>query len=254
MKKLLLLFMVLFIVPIVGADSLILNPDSNGNLNEWTASAGDNYDTVNEDAPPNDGDYVSVGAKDDFDYWNLESHGGTTGTINNVTVVLRTWHSAGNEEYAFCYDVGGTDACSADYGDHAAATTANHTFITDPGGGGWDWNDIEDLEIGIKSRAVGGWGGTAYCSWGYAVVNYEPPPDDTCTPPVSGQWNVSCSDNCIWDEVGGYEVPGNMNITGSGSLALSVTMNFTGSGQYIWFDDASGCELNITSGGEIVGG
>jgi len=82
-------------------------------------------------------------------------------------------------------------------------------------------------------------------------ITYEEGVADTCTPPGSGDWNVDCSDACDWSS-GPYNVPADMYMTGTGIVTLSALMDFTaGSGQEIYM--STGCELRVSSGGEIRG-
>ena len=86
----------------------------------------------------------------------------------------------------------------------------------------------------------------------WSVINYtytKTGVADTCTAPGSGDWSITCSDNCVWSTP--QSVPANMKITGSGRLRLSSIITFTGSGQYISM--MSGCRLEIISGGKIQG-
>ncbi len=73
------------------------------------------------------------------------------------------------------------------------------------------------------------------------------PAEDTCTAPGSGDWNIDCSDNCVLDSP--QDVPGDMHLNGIGTIILSSPLTFTGSNQL--FSVASGCTLDIRSGGEI---
>ncbi len=77
----------------------------------------------------------------------------------------------------------------------------------------------------------------------------QAPPPDTCTAPGSGDWNVDCSDNCVLDSA--QDVPGDMHLNGIGTIVLSAPLTFTGSNQI--FSVASGCTLDIRSGGKIGG-
>jgi hypothetical protein len=67
----------------------------------------------------------------------------------------------------------------------------------------------------------------------------------TCTPPITGNWNITCSDNCTWTS--NLTIPGNITINGTGILNLSALWNFTGTNQYVYI--YPGCELNIYRGG-----
>lgn len=74
-----------------------------------------------------------------------------------------------------------------------------------------------------------------------------PSGNDTCTAPVSGDWNVNCSDYCNWSSA--QDVPGNIVIGTTGVLTLSNNFTFTGSNQEI--SVPSGCTLVIDVGGRF---
>ena len=85
----------------------------------------------------------------------------------------------------------------------------------------------------------------------YAYVNIsytQSEPENTCTEPESGNWAITCSDNCTWTE--DFTVPDNITITGSGTLIwkANMTMNSTINWQ-IYKND--GCEMVINPGGSI---
>jgi len=77
-----------------------------------------------------------------------------------------------------------------------------------------------------------------------------PPPSDTCTPPGSGNWDITCDDACIFTT--NQNVPGNITLTGSGEIKLQSSFTFTGSNQYI--NIASGCTLACDSGAQFLEG
>ena len=68
---------------------------------------------------------------------------------------------------------------------------------------------------------------------------------NTCTPPASGNWAITCSDNCTWNT--NLVIPQNITITGTGTLTLNKNMTFSGSNKYIFMN--RGCQLNINRGG-----
>ncbi len=80
--------------------------------------------------------------------------------------------------------------------------------------------------------------------WEYTLA-----PTDSCTAPGSGDWDVDCSDNCVLDSA--QDVVADMHLNGAGTIVLSAPLTFTGSNQI--FSVASGCALDIRSGGEIGG-
>ena len=70
---------------------------------------------------------------------------------------------------------------------------------------------------------------------------------NTCTKPESGNWAITCSDNCVWDS--DFTVPDNITITGSGTLTWNANMTFTKPHWEIYKED--GCEIVVNSGGSI---
>ena len=70
---------------------------------------------------------------------------------------------------------------------------------------------------------------------------------DTCTAPGSGNWAITCSDNCAW--ITDFTVPDNITISGSGTLTWNANMSFTRAHWEIYKED--GCELVINPGGSI---
>ena len=67
------------------------------------------------------------------------------------------------------------------------------------------------------------------------------PPADTCTAPASGNWDVDCSDNCIW--LVPQSVPGNMTLSNCGVSQISTSLLFTGYNQHIYINEC--CALIV---------
>jgi hypothetical protein len=74
---------------------------------------------------------------------------------------------------------------------------------------------------------------------------------NSCTPPISGDWYINCSDACVWDAPVIFEIPGNVTLNETGVVTLKTTWNFTSSDQFIF--QHSGCEFRIGAGGELSG-
>jgi YD repeat-containing protein len=68
---------------------------------------------------------------------------------------------------------------------------------------------------------------------------------DTCTSPVSGNWAITCADNCTWNA--NQVIPANVTITGNGVLTLNKNFTFSNLGSYMFIN--KGCQLNINKGG-----
>ena len=71
--------------------------------------------------------------------------------------------------------------------------------------------------------------------------------DNTCTAPGSGNWGITCSDDCIWNS--DFNVPGNITMAGYGTLTLNANMTFASPHWEIYKED--GCKIVVNSGGSI---
>lgn len=81
-------------------------------------------------------------------------------------------------------------------------------------------------------------------------VTYTAVPEDTCTPPGSGVWDLLCSDNCSYNSL--QQVPGNVSIVGSGNLTFfsGGIWNFTNVDSYVFINQSTTmCEVFTYSGG-----
>lgn len=181
--------------PSLHSSTLTLTPTGDGHELDWTPKGAGNHFVEVDDAPGSPDDdttYISVGSGNQEDYWSVTDHTTETAAIDSLEVFLRTKHSAGNEEFAICVYAGGTDYCTSDIADYAVWTTDSNVWATNPKTGiAWTWADIDALQIGVKSRAIGGWGGTAYCTQAWANVTY------TAVANTNYFW---CGSNCGGDE------------------------------------------------------
>jgi len=87
-------------------------------------------------------------------------------------------------------------------------------------------------------------------NWNNSCANpfsYTTTSSNTCTPPGSGNWGITCSDNCIKDA--DFTVPDNITMTGSGTLTLNANMTFEKAHWEIYKED--GCDIVINPGGSI---
>ena len=153
--------------------------DEDGHENDWTPlGGGDHYVEVDEVTPDDAITEIHVTSGNQEDYWNLTDHTTETGVISNVRLVLRIRHSDGdNEEFAFALaDVNDAEWISADVTDDNIWTTYTYDHAQSPFTSlDWTWDEIDEIELGIKSRAIGGFGGTEYCTQGFINVTYSPP-------------------------------------------------------------------------------
>ena len=101
--------------------------------------------------------------------------------------------------------------------------------------------------VNIGSSSGAGRTNSIFLFKGNETITAAPPPGDTCTPPGSGDYSVTCSDECIWTSPA--TIAGNMLLKGTGEVRLNNLFTFSGSGRHIIID--SGCQLSINSGGGI---
>ncbi len=131
-------------------------PNGAGTTTQWTPSAGNNWDCVDE-VPPSDSDYVSVNSVDQVDLYSASNLSGTIGSIKCVQVQAR------------CVQEGAPTPTSLKLGLRTGGTNYWGSSQTVPSGspnglvGLWeqnpntssDWteSDVNGLEIGIQSAA-----------------------------------------------------------------------------------------------------
>lgn len=88
---------------------------------------------------------------------------------------------------------------------------------------------------------------TLYANWDISINGTGE--TDTCTPPETGNYEVDAADGCSW--TANDDIPGNVTISGSGTVNLFANWTFTGSNQYI--NVMNGSTFAIHSGGSING-
>ena len=122
-------------------------PAANGNYAQWTPSAGDNYQCIDE-SPPSMDDYVegAAGQKDSYVFGNAPA-----GLSGIAGVVTRFWGQGNGNIKRLCrYD-------GADYLSNAFAVPGTFNKVDDvmaekPGGGGWDEATFNACEFGMEHQ------------------------------------------------------------------------------------------------------
>ncbi|MHC4397642.1 MAG: hypothetical protein ACYS1A_18520, partial [Planctomycetota bacterium] len=146
----------LFIAEDVYADTLTLKPDSDGHENDYSPGT-DNFALINDSDL---GTYIFVAKGKQEDYWGIENHTTESGNISNVTVHLTIGRSSGGESFRVKLYTYGTEHDNGfDKLDSVPYTDYSHTWnnLNPDTGLNWTWTEIDNLEIGIGSEAVGGW-------------------------------------------------------------------------------------------------
>ena len=116
------------------------------------------YECVDEiwHSPNDDTDYVYSTATTNQQLWlHTQDHTTETGTINYVRVISRAKSYQIQQSNNGIYAHWIYDGTSGVYSSNFAPLTTTYTkyyssWNTKPSGGGWTWNDIDNLKIGIK--------------------------------------------------------------------------------------------------------
>jgi hypothetical protein len=185
------------------------------------------------------------GAYDTLDkneVWVIDYTTQSCDSINSGKVSLDLWDDGTTETLTVdCSTDGSTwDKCGTNTFSPASAETNYNFSLT-----GVTCANIANLQVRVTSNDGAG-PDDFYLDYTYVYLDYEVPAD-TCTAPGSGNWAIDCSDNCVWD--GDLSIPGNISMTGTGTLTLNANMDLTSSKWIIFKED--GCKLVINSGGSI---
>lgn len=127
-------------------------PDGVGNYSQWTPSAGNNWQCVDE-RPPSEADYVDIGAVDQFDSYTMTGFTlGTGKSIDSVIPIGYVKRDEATEEIALGTRYAATDLVGSDQAPGAASDYFWERQTTKPGGGAWDQAALTGFEALIKSR------------------------------------------------------------------------------------------------------
>lgn len=168
----------LMITPTVQAQStsvLTIRPNSAGTYTQWYPyPSGPNWDTVNETTQNGDTDYVFANASSLIDTYYFENTS-QQGNITKVRIGTYAKQTTGNEKLRHLLIFSGVKY----YGvtDHVPTTDYalyTNEWATNPSiGVNWTWSDINSIEGGIESLAVGTWNGTMSVTQVYIEVEYR---------------------------------------------------------------------------------
>lgn len=130
-------------------------PTGAGNSTNWTPSAGNNWDCVDE-RPASDADYVSINAVDTVDTYAAGNMAGSIDSVKCVQIQSRTESDGAPTPTNLKLVVrsGATDYLSADKAVPAAPAGLSNLWELNPNGSvAWTETTVNALELGIKSAA-----------------------------------------------------------------------------------------------------
>ncbi|GAB4279317.1 MAG: hypothetical protein Kow0056_12330 [Coriobacteriia bacterium] len=173
------------------ADTLQLDVSGNDtgkSSTTWTLGGTQNPSTWSEalsdtDEPDGDSGYATANNRNVSLYLEMTNPSGGSGTINSVTVYIRARNTTGNEEIGIGISdtVTDVDSTLTYYQPGSSYTQYSQSFTTDSGGGAWDWTDIDNLQVHLRTAGNGGWSGEIRVTEVYAVVDYTPAAPDEIT-------------------------------------------------------------------------
>lgn len=201
----LVILLFFFFIPLTSADLDTLRPDDDGHELDWTPSTGSDHFVLVDEVTPDDADNLSINSGNQEDYWTIENLSSAS-SVSYVEVWVRTMNTLGNEEFEIrIADTTPTEAGSGDIVDYDTFTDHVWNMTTNPiTTSAWTEDDVNNLEIGIRSRTIGGWSGVLYVSQAWAVVSYTPqeavdeapnvtlyaPPNNTLS--INESYNFTC--------------------------------------------------------------
>lgn len=130
-------------------------PTGAGTATNWTPSAGNNWDCVDE-RPPSDVDYVSINAVDTLDTYAAGNMAGAIGSVKCVQIQSRTESDGAPTptNLKLAVKSGATTYFSVDKAVPASPKGLHNLWENNPADSlAWEESDINAMEIGIKSAA-----------------------------------------------------------------------------------------------------
>lgn len=129
-----------------------LSPDGVGNYSQWTPSAGNNWQCVDE-IPPSEADYVDIAAVDQLDSYTMTTVAAGAGEKFDALIPIAfVRREEATEEIALGTRYSGTDLVGSDQVPKVTTDFLWERQTTKPGGGAWDQASIDAVEALIKSR------------------------------------------------------------------------------------------------------
>jgi hypothetical protein len=161
-------------------DTESLRPDGAGTTTILTTSGcTNNWECVDEATSDGDGTFVyTTNTNWQGDSYTAQDSSGT-GTINSVTVYIR---SRGNFTFFGRPEAQTVLRTHSTYytGSTVSLTTSwapySTTYATNPNtGSAWTWTEVDDLEIGVMQRGIAFFGLQARTTQVWVEIDYTPP-------------------------------------------------------------------------------
>jgi len=182
-------------------------PGSETAIDTQFPAGGEHWDKVKETPPDDDATYVEnkngpVGTWQ-RDLYAIPNSSIGSGTINSVTVYMRSKHNAPTADAPTIQIKTHTTVYDGAHGTGDPWNTVSTEWTTNPyTGNPWTWDEIDDLEIGVKC------GGSTYspdwvrCTQLYVVVTYGLSVPTVSTDPATAVGRTTATLNGTLDDDG----------------------------------------------------
>jgi len=167
-------------IPSVSASpaTIILRPNGSGASTELSQypPEGENWDKVDDKMPDGDSTYVYIIEGNALDLYAINDSLINIGIINSVTIYAYCRKEKGSPDLYICirthettYEFGPYDLKQG-YNNYSRILTTN-PYTNQP----WTWNEINDLQAGVRLDASKGQNWEARCTQLYVIVDYTIP-------------------------------------------------------------------------------
>lgn len=156
-----------------GIATLIIRPEADDGVNQWTASpGGDHYANIDE-IEYNDADGLYSLTQDYRDDWNMQDVSGVTpadATIDSVKATVRFKRGGDGGLGIIQFRIGNDSTCAN--GQNPADYATYDTVLSAPGGRSWSRANLDSLVMAAYFGSQES-GGAMNCSWANATVYYS---------------------------------------------------------------------------------
>lgn len=141
-------------VPVPFRKFYYIVPNGVGNYTQWTPSAGNNWDCV-EEIPPSEAEYVDAIVPDKIDSYAMSTFTlAANEVIEAMTPIAYVKRDGATEEIALGTRLSSTDLVGSDQIPVASYDYLLERQVAKPGGGDWDQSALDAVEALIKSRGT----------------------------------------------------------------------------------------------------
>jgi hypothetical protein len=167
-------------IPSISASpaTIILRPNGPGDSTQLYQypTTGENWEKVDDGIPDGDATYVYIIEDNALDLYAIEDPPINIGIINSVTIYAYCRKERGSPDLYICIRTHGTTYEFGPYGlspgyEYYSSILTTNPYTNQP----WTWDEINDLQAGVRLDASKGKNWEARCTQLYVVVDYTIP-------------------------------------------------------------------------------